>query len=73
MALFICDRAGDSPAKVYRLEAATGVRTPWKQFMLGDPAGVEFIGPEVLAPENKVYVYGVRQLLSDLYLVEGLR
>ena len=67
------DRAGESPAKVYRLEVATGVRTPWKQFMPSDPAGVEFIGPVVLAPESKVYVYGVRQLLSDLYLVEGLR
>jgi len=33
----------------------------------------EFIGPVVLAPESKVYVYGLRQLLSDLYLVEGLR
>jgi hypothetical protein len=35
-----------------------------------DPAEVEFIGP---VAEAEVYVYGVRQLLSDLYPVEGLR
>jgi len=40
--------------------------------MPSDPAGVEFIGPVVLTPDSKAYVYGVRQLLSDLYLVEGL-
>jgi len=60
------------PAKVYRLDWQTGQRTLWKELMPTDPAGVEFIGPVVLTPDTKAYVYGVRQLLSDLYLVEGL-
>jgi Tol biopolymer transport system component len=66
------DRPGEMPVKVYRLELPSGQRTLWKQLMPSDPAGVEFIGPVVLTPDGKDYVYGVRQLLSDLYLVEGL-
>lgn len=66
------DRPGEMPAKVYRLDWQTGQRTLWKQLMPTDPAGVEFIGPVVVTPDTRAYVYGVRQLLSDLYLVEGL-
>ena len=67
------NQPGELPASVYRLDVATGHRTLWKQFMPTDPAGVEFIGPVVLPLNNaEVYVYGVRQLLSDLYLVDGL-
>jgi eukaryotic-like serine/threonine-protein kinase len=66
------DRPGELPAKVYRLDWQTGQRTLWKQLMPSDPAGVEFIGPVVLTPDTKACVYGVRQLLSDLYVVEGL-
>jgi Tol biopolymer transport system component len=65
------DRPGEMPVKVYLLDK-TGKRTFWKQLMPTDPAGVEFIGPVVLTPDSKILVYGVRQLMSDLYLVEGL-
>jgi len=67
------DRPGEMPVRVQRLELPSGQRTLWKQLMPSDPAGVEFIGPVVLTPDSKAYVYGVRQLLSDLYLVEGLK
>ena len=66
-------RGGDLPAKVYRVDLATGARTLWKQLMPPDPAGVEFVGPVLPAPDGKAYVYGYRRLLSDLYLVEGLQ
>ena len=66
------DRPGETPVQVQRLDLPSGQRTLWKQLMPSDPAGVEFIGPVVLTPDSKAYVYGVRQLLSDLYLVEGL-
>jgi eukaryotic-like serine/threonine-protein kinase len=64
---------GELPAKVYRLELATGNRVLWKQLMPPDPAGVEFVGPVLPTPDGKSYVYGYRRLLSDLYLVEGLQ
>ena len=66
-------RGGELPAKVYRLELATGNRVLWKQLMPPDPAGVEFVGPVLPTPDGKSYVYGYRRLLSDLYLVEGLQ
>jgi len=66
-------RGGELPAKVYRLELATGKRALWKQLMPPDPAGVEFVGPVLPTPDGKAYVYGYRRLLSDLYLVEGLQ
>jgi hypothetical protein len=66
-------KGGELPAKVYRLEIASGNRTLWKQLMPPDPAGVEFVGPVLPAPDGTSYVYGYRRLLSDLYLVEGLQ
>ena len=41
--------------------------------MPSDPAGVEYLGPIFPTPDGKTYVYGYRRLLSDLYLVEGLK
>jgi eukaryotic-like serine/threonine-protein kinase len=66
-------RSGELPARVFRLEIATGKRTQWKQLMPPDPAGVEFVGPVLPTPDGKAYAYGYRRLLSDLYLVEGLK
>jgi eukaryotic-like serine/threonine-protein kinase len=63
----------EMPAKVYRLELATGKRTLWKQFVPADPAGVATIGPILITPDGKSYVYGFQRSLSDLYLVEGLK
>jgi len=66
-------RGGELPAKVYRLEVENGHRTLWKELMPPDPAGVEYVGPVLPAPDGKAYAYGYRRLLSDLYLVEGLK
>jgi len=66
-------RGGELPAKVYRLDIASGSRTLWKQLMPPDPAGVEYVGPILPAPGGTAYAYGYRRLLSDLYLVEGLK
>jgi dipeptidyl aminopeptidase/acylaminoacyl peptidase/predicted Ser/Thr protein kinase len=66
-------RLGEVPAKVYRLDPATGQRTPWKELMPADPAGVATIGPILITPEGKTYVYGFHRTLADLYLVEGLK
>ena len=66
-------RLGEVPAKVYRLNPATGQRTPWKELMPADPAGVATIGPILITPDGKTYVYGFHRTLADLYLVEGLK
>ncbi len=66
-------RTGEVPAKVYRLELATGKKTVWKEIAPLDPTGVSTIGPILITPDGKTYVYGFHRTLGDLYLVEGLK
>jgi dipeptidyl aminopeptidase/acylaminoacyl peptidase/predicted Ser/Thr protein kinase len=66
-------RTGEVPAKVYRLELATGKKTVWKQIVPIDSTGVSTIGPILITPDGKSYVYGFHRTLADLYLVEGLK
>ncbi len=66
-------RTGEVPAKVYRLELSTGKKTLWKQIVPIDPTGVSTIGPIMVTPDGKTYVYGFHRTLGDLYLVEGLK
>jgi len=61
------------PTKVYRIELSSGQRNLWKELRPADPAGVEFIGPILLTPDAKTYVYGYRRFLTDLYVVDGLK
>jgi len=66
-------RLGDLPAKVYRLDLSTGHKTLWKELMPSDSAGVSRIGPILITPDAKSCLYGYHRILSDLYLVEGLK
>ena len=66
-------RPGEFPAKVSNLDLATGKRTLWRSLAPADPAGVSQIGPIVMTPDGKSYIYGYHRILSDLYLVEGLK
>ncbi len=65
-------QTGEVPAKVYRVDLTDGKRTLWKQLVPGDPAGVATIGPILVTPDGKTFVYGFHRTLADLYLVEGL-
>jgi Tol biopolymer transport system component len=66
-------RTGEVPAKVYRVELATGKKTVWKQIAPLDPTGVSTIGPILMTPDGQTYVYGFHRTVGDLYLVEGLK
>jgi Tol biopolymer transport system component len=70
--LFVA-RLGESPARVDRLELATGRREPWKEFQPADSSGVLDVGPILISPDGESYAYSFRRMLSDLYLVTGLR
>ncbi|MBI4466612.1 MAG: winged helix-turn-helix domain-containing protein [Acidobacteria bacterium] len=61
------------PARVYRFELATGRRTLWKEFQAPDPAGIVYLGSFVLSADARSYAYSYLHILSELYLVEGLR
>jgi hypothetical protein len=41
--------------------------------MPADAAGVTDLGPILITPDGRSYVYEYGRTLSDLYLVEGIR
>lgn len=65
-------REGEMPLSVMRVDVATGREESWKQFLPPDPAGVMWIDPLVTS-DGRGYVYTYHRVLSDLYLVEGLK
>jgi len=66
-------RKAGVPAKVFRLDLATGKREPWKDLAPADPAGVWSMVSVMLTPDGKSYAYGFSRSLSELYIVEGLK
>jgi Tol biopolymer transport system component len=65
-------RPGELPARVFRLEIATGRKTPWRTLMPSDAAGVPEVRP-LPTPDGDGYVYSYDRTLSELYLLDGLR
>ncbi len=61
------------PVHVERMELATGERRPICDLRPQDPAGVSEIIQIVFAPDLRAWAYTYRRVLSDLYLVKGLR
>ena len=71
-ALFVVSSSA-LPARLFRLDPATGARRPAAEIWPADPAGVVAVGPILVRPDGQAIVYGCPQILSDLYVVEGLR
>ncbi len=65
-------REGDLPLPVLRVDVRTGETTIWKELMPPDPAGVVWLDP-LVTPDGRGYVYTYHRVLSDLYLVDGLK
>ena len=63
---------GELPAKVFRLDLATGKRQPWREVLPTDSAGVVTIVPLLFTPDGRSYVYSYPRILSQLYVGEGL-
>jgi hypothetical protein len=65
--------ARDLPIKVSRVDLATGRREPWKEIVPADPAGVQAIPAVKFSADGKSYAYSTGRILSDLYVVDGLK
>ncbi len=66
--------ANSVPARVVRVEVATGKRESWKDLAPSDPTRLMGINSVFMTPDGKSYVYGYqRAQISDLYVVEGLK
>jgi serine/threonine protein kinase/Tol biopolymer transport system component len=70
--LYVTD-SSSLPAKVYIMNLKTGERKLNHQYAPADPSGVPGVGPGLITPDGKYYVYGVGRTLSFLYVVEGLK
>ncbi len=61
------------PAEIYRADLATGKRELWKEITPADPAGAQAIFTTHFSADGKSYAYSVHRVLSDLYVVDGLK
>ena len=66
-------RVGELPAKLYRMDIASGKTEVVKTVMPADAAGVSNIGRVCLTPDLSSYAYSFTRVLSDLYVVDGLK
>lgn len=70
--LFIRSSPG-VPARVLRLDLATGSRSQWVELAPVDGAGVEAVTDVLLTPDGATYAFSFVRILSDLFVVDGLR
>ena len=66
-------RRGEVPLNVFRLDLASGRRELWKSLLPPDPFGVYTITEFRITPDGHSYFYSYRRLLSQLFLVTGVR
>jgi eukaryotic-like serine/threonine-protein kinase len=63
-----------APVKIYRLNIQNGQRQLFKEIDPSDETGLyNMSGHFLVSPDGRAYVYGYARLLSELYLVNGLK
>jgi Tol biopolymer transport system component len=61
------------PVRITRVDVATGRREPWKTIAPADTAGLKSIPSLRFSADGKSYAYSSFRILSDLYVVDGMR
>ena len=61
------------PARIVRIDLASGAEEKWRDILPADAAGLNSIVVFKVIPDGKAYAYSYFRSLSHLYLVEGLR
>jgi len=61
------------PARIVRVDLASGHREEWKEITPSDPAGIENLPSIRFSADGKSYAYSYYRDLSELYVVEGLK
>lgn len=59
------------PARISRMDVATGALTPWKQVGPRDTMGVNAITRILVSNDERSYAYSYRRVLSELFVVKG--
>lgn len=65
--------AATAPPRTYRLDLVTGRRVFWRSLTATETAGVLGTFPSKIVQDGNGYLYPYRQVLSDLYVVTGLK
>lgn len=66
-------RGGDLPARIVRLDLASGKEEPYKDLVPADPTGIVDLVTIRITRDGRSYASSYGRVLSDLYLVEGLK
>ncbi len=61
------------PARIFRVDLASGQRELWKEFLPADPTGISRLGGASISADGKTIVFGYSHQVGDLYVAEGLR
>ena len=70
--IYVFKREG-LPARIFRLDPATGKKEPVREFMPADPGGITGISSVTMSSDAKSFAFNYRRRISELFLVEGLR
>jgi len=65
--------AAAKSVKVSRVNVQTGKMEPWKTFGVETGAGVSSVGPPHLSTDGNAYAYVYERVLSEAYVVTGLK
>jgi hypothetical protein len=71
--ILYCSRPGNATAEILRCDMERPRFEVFRQVRLRDPAGAISLFPIDITPDGAHYIYGYMRILSDLYLVDGLR
>ena len=66
-------RMTDTPARIFKIDVATGRRELWKTLSPADRSGLLAIDNIVMAPDARRYAYSYTRILTSLEEVDGLR
>jgi hypothetical protein len=63
-------RLVERPLKIWLLDVETGQKRLWKEIEAEQPFGGRYVR---VTPDGNAWVYSAGHILSELYVVEGLR
>ena len=64
---------GVIPVPIRKIDALTGRSEVVRTLSPADRTGVQWVSPVAMTADAKRYVFSYQRVISDLYLVEGLR
>ncbi len=71
--LYVSSSHPETPRKVYKVNLSTGKMDYWKTFGGNTEAGVQGISPPMFSSDGSTYVYIYSRVLSEAYVVTGLK